>query len=491
MTWPWCCSASAAGPTYDQADASCESSLIVNADRFSSEVERSWRKLENVDAIHHGGKLLQHSEFNSSPASPGALLRKNATSPCLDGVPLKRKNKRHHTEPTMESLADRHSSITLSKTVLANLLRQQNSRRADAFDILINAKTEYVVADELERTWSEQATCHVHGSVTGVGAHKDKRGSVFSGSTQFPGKLPPCISCQKGNKGGSAPNQDNFSITYFANGYSLVGVFDGHGEWGHLVSARIAQTVPYFFIRSSSFPSSIEKALVEAFERAHDDVVALALTDNWNVMARGTTGVAAVWKGNKVWTANCGDSRCVVSSVREASKMSETEDHKLELPKEKARIVAAGGRIKEVNYGDGFIMYRVYMGHEDYPGLAMARALGDVCVKGCGVIASPQIGFVEVDLSKRAFMVLSSDGVWEFMSSSDVVNCIVEKIDGQGGVEHAISELHTNCMKMWEEEEGGYCDDVTTVLIQLENEQEEETQTSAARTVSKARLCKP
>mmetsp|Transcript_13961 Transcript_13961/g.16265 ORF Transcript_13961/g.16265 Transcript_13961/m.16265 type:complete len:102 (-) Transcript_13961:486-791(-) len=60
--------------------------------------------------------------------------------------------------------------------------------------------------------------------------------------------------------------------------------------------------------------SCIEKALINAFEKAQKDVVAHSLENDWDVQASGSTAVAALFKGNKVWTANAGDSRCAIGS---------------------------------------------------------------------------------------------------------------------------------------------------------------------------------
>eukprot|EP00955_Chlamydomonas_euryale_P090814 364573-Chlamydomonas_euryale.AAC.2 len=51
----------------------------------------------------------------------------------------------------------------------------------------------------------------------------------------------------------------------------------------------------------------------------------------------------------------------------------------------------------------------------DYPGLAMSRALGDLSATPAGVIATPDLS--KVSCASRCFVVLASDGVWEFLSN--------------------------------------------------------------------------
>ncbi len=62
----------------------------------------------------------------------------------------------------------------------------------------------------------------------------------------------------------------------------------------------------------------------------------------------------------------------------------------------------------------------------------MARSLGDQAVKPIGVIANPEVVERDIDLKKDRFVILASDGVWEFLSSEEVV-CLIEASFGGGG----------------------------------------------------------
>ncbi len=54
----------------------------------------------------------------------------------------------------------------------------------------------------------------------------------------------------------------------------------------------------------------------------------------------------------------------------------------------------------------------------------MARSLGDQAVKPIGVIANPEVVERDIDLKKDRFVIMASDGVWEFLSSEEVVRVI-------------------------------------------------------------------
>lgn len=59
---------------------------------------------------------------------------------------------------------------------------------------------------------------------------------------------------------------------------------------------------------------------------------------------------------------------------------------------------------------------KVYFCLVDVQGLAMSRSMGDNISKSIGVISEPEI--IKVKLDKRdKFILLASDGVWEFISN--------------------------------------------------------------------------
>lgn len=56
---------------------------------------------------------------------------------------------------------------------------------------------------------------------------------------------------------------------------------------------------------------------------------------------------------------------------------------------------------------------------QDLPGLAMSRSLGDRVAHSVGVSSVPEVK--EFYLSRDdKFIVIASDGVWEFLSNEDV-----------------------------------------------------------------------
>lgn len=55
-------------------------------------------------------------------------------------------------------------------------------------------------------------------------------------------------------------------------------------------------------------------------------------------------------------------------------------------------------------------VYRIWMPDEDCPGLAMARAFGDFCLKDYGLTSIPEISYRKLTREDQ-FVVLATDGV--------------------------------------------------------------------------------
>lgn len=108
----------------------------------------------------------------------------------------------------------------------------------------------------------------------------------------------------------------------------------------------------------------------------------------------------------------------------------------------------------------------MWLKHEDIPGLAMTRSFGDEAAARVGVVAEPEI--LELDLGKDdKFLVLASDGVWEFLSNEDVAQIVrpfFEKRNAEGAAEALVRESYLK----WKSEEDDIIDDITCVIVFLD-----------------------
>lgn len=182
----------------------------------------------------------------------------------------------------------------------------------------------------------------------------------------------------------------------------------------------------------------------------------------------GTTSNVIYMKGSKVYVACSGDSRAVLGRYKgdKIQGIDLSHDHKPDKPEEKARITKAGGVVTAPG-PNGLPPSRVWVNGR--VGLAMSRSIGDGEAKGHGVIPDPEVTEMEVQLgadgSKTgdAFVIVASDGIWEFISSQQACEVVAKYDLAIKGCEQLVKLAE----QKWKEEEGSYRDDITCIVAKL------------------------
>ena len=139
-------------------------------------------------------------------------------------------------------------------------------------------------------------------------------------------------------------------------------------------------------------------------------------------------------------------------------------DTKPENTEERQRILKMGGVVEKIinKYGNGVGPYRVWAKNKDYPGLAMSRSIGDFNGKNIGIIPDPDI--IECTLTIfTKYIVVCSDGVWEFLKNEDVMN-FGRKFYLENNPRGLCKELIDYCSKFWRKEDC-VIDDITVVTV--------------------------
>lgn len=264
-------------------------------------------------------------------------------------------------------------------------------------------------------------------------------------------------------------NQDSYFVcprfTNVANKY-FFGVADGHGLNGHIVSGYIKENLPKFLEKYyNQFPNDIHKA----FELAFSDTNRGILNSDTDCTLSGSTTVSVLLLGTKLYCGNVGDSRAILARKINGKWKSEglSIDHKPDLPSETKRIKQYGGRVEQYREITGEVIgpSRVWLADEDLPGLAMSRSMGDTIAAKIGVISIPEVKDFEVKVDEEKFIVIASDGVWEFLSNDDVMNTVVpyyEKNDPEGACKKLVKLSRT-----WWKKEDEVIDDITALALYM------------------------
>lgn len=280
----------------------------------------------------------------------------------------------------------------------------------------------------------------------------------------------------------------------------FLGVFDGHGAEGRPIAhyardyiSNMSRDAADKLVRTpattrtgrdrdnrNSGPTAeLHKQRLEtlkaAFSRAER-----GLTENEvgiDHVFSGTTAVVAWIFGRDMYTAWTGDSRCVIGRAQSAEygrsrfkAVDCSHDQKPVRPDEKRRVRSAGGRIARWQRNMGPL--RVWLPRDWTPGLAMTRSIGDTVLSEYGVSPIPEVTYLSLG-AQDSFIVLASDGVWEFMTSQEVVDFIGRMRREGRSASDASDALVREAVRRWRRNEV-VVDDTTAVVMWMGWESEEE-----------------
>jgi len=279
-------------------------------------------------------------------------------------------------------------------------------------------------------------------------------------------------------------NQDTFCVHSPLKGSHQIfcAVFDGHGAEGRQVSHSTRDCVTSVLlenVHATAFPN-LEFETEDKVTHAHRVRVA-TLSEAFAASERrllepergiehlysGTTAISVWIFGSTLYCGCVGDSRAVLGRIavtatgREKMKAIDLSyDQKPTRPDEKKRVRASGGRIARWRRNVGPL--RVWQPREWVPGLAMCRSVGDTILTEYGVVPTPEVTLIQVS-SADSFFVLASDGVWEFMSSQEVVDFISKFRKTRSSADEAAESLVREAVRRWRRNDV-VVDDVTAIV---------------------------
>jgi len=150
----------------------------------------------------------------------------------------------------------------------------------------------------------------------------------------------------------------------------------------------------------------------------------------------GSCAVVLLVTPKKVYCANVGDSRAILSKNFGHVKESISFDHKPNEPDEKNRIIKAGGKVYQSNAMNPNLQgaqpilgpFRVFPGR-----LSVSRTFGDCMAKmekyggnaRC-IIADPEVFSVPID-DDLDFVLIGSDGIFDRISTEATVQIVINE----------------------------------------------------------------
>lgn len=276
----------------------------------------------------------------------------------------------------------------------------------------------------------------------------------------------------KGEDGFTKVNQDSYIAlpnSFSKDDFNIMGVLDGHGVNGHLVSQYVVKYITSSLSRNKKINSlETEEEIYQQLKKNNYEIIKRCYVHAEQHLAKseidanfsGTTCVILFQLGTHLICSNVGDSRCLMVGDKDVQL---SIDQKPNLNVEMKRIIQAGGEVAQYEE-DGIKSgpFRVWKRNEMYPGIAMSRSIGDLMATTLGVIPEPEIIEMELNGSVK-FIVIASDGVWEFLDNKAVKEIVMpyyNKRDPEGACAELI-KISTN----WWEKEDIVIDDITAIVL--------------------------
>eukprot|EP00308_Calcidiscus_leptoporus_P000358 CAMPEP_0119357956 /NCGR_PEP_ID=MMETSP1334-20130426/6257_1 /TAXON_ID=127549 /ORGANISM="Calcidiscus leptoporus, Strain RCC1130" /LENGTH=1049 /DNA_ID=CAMNT_0007372323 /DNA_START=84 /DNA_END=3233 /DNA_ORIENTATION=+ len=274
-------------------------------------------------------------------------------------------------------------------------------------------------------------------------------------------------------------NQDSFKVIPNFNddpNAIFFGVFDGHGSDGDACSYFVRDNIErHLKTTIAKYPEDFERAYKEAFVNVNIQMHDQAFDDTMS----GTTAITCYFNGTEVFVANIGDSRAVIGEKKgkRVIAYSLSIDQTPYRQDERERVKAAGAVIMSCDQLEGIVEYhenwnvalgdeldnggdppRVWAPGKSFPGCAFTRSIGDSVAETIGVFAEPELLCKEVTEDDK-FIVVASDGVWEFLTNQTVAEMICKFTEPLDACRAVVAEAY----RLWLQYEVR-TDDITMIL---------------------------
>ena len=236
------------------------------------------------------------------------------------------------------------------------------------------------------------------------------------------------------------------NVKYFA-------VYDGHGVKGKEAAEGLKKEIHRRLISDKKKIAKLkELPRVESYFKDLFKSIQKKLSGTNDYELSGTCAICVLIVDNKMFSINVGDSRCVLGQRKGGDDKKSGEKICLEMSidqkpmrdDEKKRIQERGGEVSEKIPGAP----RVFRKNDEVPGLAVARSIGDIVAHEVGVSCEPEVFEKELD-SDDHFIVIGSDGIWDSMSSCEVVGFVFQKMETESK-EMCSRLLAEECRNRWE-----------------------------------------
>jgi serine/threonine protein phosphatase PrpC len=195
--------------------------------------------------------------------------------------------------------------------------------------------------------------------------------------------------------------------------FDYYSIFDGHGgaEVASYLKVNMKLCVKQMLQSHLDKAEKIDLSLIgtilfESFQMVCQNLPSVISTNT------GSTAIVILKRKDKLWVANCGDSRALMN-IGSSNFMQLTFDHKPERSDEYARIIASGGFVGRAYRGDVLRVNGI---------LGVSRSIGDLKLYP-HVSWVPEIHEYTITETNN-FIIMATDGLWDSVSNKEAIEMV-------------------------------------------------------------------
>ncbi|KAF7457938.1 Pp2c protein phosphatase 2C [Cryptosporidium felis] len=284
--------------------------------------------------------------------------------------------------------------------------------------------------------------------------------------------------CTKGKRmNKSMVNQDDFCIVKFSNECIVIGVFDGHGRYGHKVAAIVRQKVIRGLqnIFSEDFKignfnhKSLDAASMdlnkfessESYRNINTEIINL-FNDIQQILDRegsfgtsGTSATVSIINCDRVVMIQLGNSVGTIFNSKINRIIYNTPKHDAGNSLEMERLLSRGVTIDADR--------RFYMKCNENKSFSITRSLGDTDGREAGILNQPEIWEIKRERGDSLVVMLATDGFQKYPCDKSID---FKKLTVQEELENAVRKCQDNWLKSTN---GTSVDDITVISLDISN----------------------
>ena len=259
-------------------------------------------------------------------------------------------------------------------------------------------------------------------------------------------------------------NQENFFMKEkFLNKKEefLIGICDGHGKHGKLISKYIVNLLPNLISNTS------ENEIVNSYLQMNKHIIS-ENNKKFDCSLSGASCISLIISLEKIISINLGDNKAILARQENGlyNYVNLNRQHKPTEPDEKERILENNGDIGCLNENN-IDKKIIFLKNSDIPGLSISRSFGDIIAHSVGVISEPEVKSFFFN-GKEKFVILASNDFWDIIDAEESVKIVKEFYENDMDAIGALNQIANELLKKCENQQKSINDDITIIIVFFE-----------------------